>query len=137
MEKRENLLKKDLRNNLFNLFAGWSGRFGQVFSDHHHHSTGSGGTGKSSHSFHPASASSSAAAVSSAKMTEFEYSALESMIAVLCCGPFFNDSGHSEDGPLYQFLDSLLESKDQRVRAALSLNSMFSQMGFFYTTGQK
>ena len=49
------------------------------------------------------------------KMTEFEYSALESMIAVLCCGPFFNDAAQSEDVPLYHFLDSLLESRDQRV----------------------
>ena len=32
VERRRNLLKKDLRRNLFYLFAGWSGRFGQPFS---------------------------------------------------------------------------------------------------------
>ena len=52
---------------------------------------------------------------SSGKLSEFEYSALESMIAVLCCGPFFNEAGQSEEGPLYQFLDGLLESQEQRV----------------------
>ena len=101
VEKQRHLLKKDLRNNLFYLFAGWSGKFGQAFDQ-----------------------SSLSKMTTDGPPTEFEYSALESMISVLCCGPFFNESALSEDGPLYQFLDSLLESKDSRV-------SLFFHFHFF------
>ena len=31
LDKRRTLIRKDLRRHLFNLFAGWSGRFGQLF----------------------------------------------------------------------------------------------------------
>ena len=110
VEKRRHLLKKDLRNSLFYLFAGWSGKFGQAFdqpllSIKMSHSTSDGST------------------------TEFEFAALESMVSVLCCGPFFNESALSEEGPLYQFLDSLLESRDQRVRSEYT--SLLLYLGFF------
>ena len=91
VEKRGNLLKKDLRHKLFFLFAAWSGRFGLPFD-----------SSTTKVSFEGAA-------------TDFEFLALDSMISVLTCGPVFNDSALSEDGPIYQFLDSLLESKDSRV----------------------
>jgi hypothetical protein len=31
LDKRRTLIRKELRKNLFNLFAGWAGRFGQIF----------------------------------------------------------------------------------------------------------
>ncbi len=75
MERRRNLLKKELRRNLFYLFSGWSGKFGLPFE---------GGGGKGGAVSEDAAAAggggggSAAAPASSAwpPITEFEFSAL-------------------------------------------------------------
>lgn len=85
-------MKKNLRRNLFYLFAGWSGKFGHPFESSHHM--------KGSVSEQP---------------TDFELSALESMISVLCCGPCFDDLDLIEGESLYTFLNSMLESNNPRV----------------------
>ncbi len=76
MERRRNLLKKELRRNLFYLFSGWSGKFGLPFEG--------GGGGKGGAVSEDAAAAggggggSAAAPASSAwpPITEFEFSAL-------------------------------------------------------------
>jgi hypothetical protein len=108
LEQRKDLLKKDLKCNLFYLFAGWSGKFGQPFEQSHNSLT------KSSFSQVAGADTSGSEKV---QPTEFELSALESMIAVLCCGSCFDDSALSEDGSLYTFLDNLLESDHPKVYA--------------------
>ena len=106
LEQRKDLLKKDLKSNLFYLFAGWSGRFGQPFEQCHNSLT------KSTFSQAPGVDTSG---IDKQHPTDFELSALESMIAVLCCGSCFDESALSEDGSLYTFLDNLLESDHSKV----------------------
>jgi hypothetical protein len=48
--------------------------------------------------------------------TELQLSALQAMSGLLCCGSCFNPQSLSEEGAiLYQWLDSLLASKDEKV----------------------
>lgn len=86
------LLKRDVRHNLFTLFAGWSGRFGRPLG-------------------HPASGQE----VDEKPCSELQLSALQAMSALLCCGPCFNPQGLAEDGFLYPWLDMLLASHDEKV----------------------
>jgi hypothetical protein len=87
------LLKRDVRRNLFTLFAGWSGRFGRPLG-------------------HPISA----VEADERPCSELQLSALQAMSALLCCGPCFNPQGLAEDGLLYPWLDMLLASHDEKVR---------------------
>lgn len=48
--------------------------------------------------------------------TELQLSALQAMSGLLCCGSCFNPQSLSEEGAiLYQWLDLLLASKDEKV----------------------
>lgn len=48
---------------------------------------------------------------------ELQFSALQAMCAVLCCGPCFDPQGLlSEDGSLYPWLDLLLASDNEKVK---------------------
>ncbi len=38
------------------------------------------------------------------------------MIAVLCCGPLFDERALVEDGGVFGFLDMLLSSREKKVR---------------------
>jgi len=91
LDKRRTLIRKELRRHLFNLFAGWSGRFGQLFGMN----------------TRPANNDNTC--------TEFEFSALQSMLAVLCSGPYFDHSMFAEDGEVYRLLDLLLASEDSNI----------------------
>lgn len=90
LEQRKNLFKKDLRKNLFYLFANWAGKYGQPFG----------------------TASEKKLDV---QTSEFEYSSLRAMVSVLCCGGCFDEAAIMEDGSLYSFLDHLLESHDPKI----------------------
>lgn len=90
METCQSLLKRDLRSNLFSLFAGWSGKFG-------------GALGMAS------------PATDEKPCSELQLSSLQAMSALLCCGPCFNPQGLAEDGSLYPWLDMLLASRDEKV----------------------
>jgi len=61
VDRRRNLLKKDLRRNLFYLFAGWSGRFGLPFAHSGHHTM-------------------KTAALDKSTPTDFEFSALQVIV---------------------------------------------------------
>ena len=91
LEKRSTLIPKKLRQQLFNLFAGWSGRFGQLFGLNTRASSGEN------------------------MCTEFEFSALQAMLAVLCSGPCFDHNMFAEDGDVYKLLDLLLASEDPNI----------------------
>lgn len=90
VETCQSLLRRDLRSNLFTLFAGWSGKFGIAL-------------GMSSQS------------TEEKPCSELQLSSLQAMSALLCCGPCFNPQGLAEDGSLYPWLDMLLASKDEKV----------------------
>ena len=110
LEQRRNLLKKDLRRNLFYLFASWAGKYGQAFV-------------KSSNFDANSSNNSNQNAQS-----DFEFSCLRAMISVLCCGNAFDEATVTEDGSLYTFMDMLLESKESKV--SILMKSMFCLLIF-------
>ncbi|GFV46815.1 protein furry homolog [Trichonephila clavipes] len=91
LENRHNLLGCDLRRNLFYLFASWSGKYGSHF-------------GVSDRKI-----------VKEEPCSDFEFSALQAMSAVLCCGPCFDPQGLSEEGPFYSWLNSLLNSDVEKI----------------------
>ena len=88
MEIRPHLLKRDLRQQLFLLFAGWSGKFGRPFS--------------SGRDENP---------------SEMELTSVGAMVSVLCCGPCFYRESLMEDSnsKIYSWLDTLLSSKNEKV----------------------
>ena len=45
-----------------------------------------------------------------------ELSAVQSMAAVLSCGPAFDQSGLNDDGFVYKWLNTLLGAHDEKVR---------------------
>ncbi len=96
MESRPSLLKRDLRQQLFILFAGWSGKFGRPFGF---------------------ITPSSTASAKEQDPSELEMTAVEAMSSVLCCGPCFNRQGLTEDShsDVYSWLDILLSSKNEKV----------------------
>lgn len=103
MESRTSLLKRDLRQQLFILFAGWSGKFGRPFGFNSPSSI----------------AAASAAARDHQELSELELTAVQAMSSVLCCGPCFNRQGLTEDShsDIYSWLDILLASKNDKVYA--------------------
>ncbi|EFX83758.1 hypothetical protein DAPPUDRAFT_223280, partial [Daphnia pulex] len=92
LDLRPSLLKRDLRQQLFILFAGWSGKFGRPFGFN------------------------SSSAAKEQEPTELELTAVEAMSSVLCCGPCFNRQGLTEDNnsDVYSWLDILLASKNDK-----------------------
>jgi hypothetical protein len=44
------------------------------------------------------------------------------MIAVLCCGPLFDERALIEEGGVFAFLDTLLSSKEEKVGQEKSHN---------------
>lgn len=92
VEACHSLLKRDLRRNLFSLFAMWAGSYGQPLTN------------------------SSTSMDDEKSCSELQLSALQAMSGLLCCGPCFNPQSLSEEGAiLYQWLDLLLASKDEKV----------------------
>ena len=79
LDKRRTLIRKELRRNLFNLFASWSGTFGQLFGLNTR-PTNSDNT-----------------------CTEFEFMAIQSMLAVLCSGPYFDREMFAEEGEVLSY----------------------------------
>lgn len=100
VETYQTLLKRDLRRNLFILFAGWSGGFGRNLA-----STFMGTPIPSQAHENP----------SQSDEEELQFCALQAMSAILCCGPCFEPQGLAEEGCLYPWLDLLLASKDTKV----------------------
>ena len=92
MEACHTLLKRDLRRNLFTLFASWAGPYGKPLT------------------------SSSLSQEEEKSCSDLQMSALQAMSSLLCCGPCFNPQSLSEEGAiLYQWLDHLLASKEEKV----------------------
>lgn len=108
METCHTLLKRDLRRNLFNLFSTWSGQYARPLRAS---SSGSGtvitGTGNVE--------SQETDSAAGGNRSELQMAALQAMSALLCCGPCFDPPSLAEDGLLYQWLDLLLGSEDEKV----------------------
>ncbi|KAK8723927.1 hypothetical protein OTU49_011608 [Cherax quadricarinatus] len=90
LEQRLTLIPRSLRKGLFYLFASWSGVFGAPFG---YKSPDSGNR----------------------QPSEFELCALHASSAVLCCGPSFDPQLLADDGHIYQWLDALLGSHDEKI----------------------
>ncbi|GAB6027284.1 hypothetical protein CHUAL_001566 [Chamberlinius hualienensis] len=91
LESRSSLLSRELRHNLFNLFGSWSGKNGITTS------------------------CAEKKVLTEDFYTDFEYSAMQAMSAVLCCGPAFEAAGLADDGYIYYWLRMLLSSKDSKI----------------------
>ncbi|WAQ97896.1 FRYL-like protein [Mya arenaria] len=90
-EYKSNLLSRELRYSLFDLFASWSGKFSHTSSAIDKRLTKDDGC------------------------TELELAAVRAMSAVVCCGPVFDTNGLNDDGYIYNWLDTLLSSHDDRI----------------------
>ena len=51
-----------------------------------------------------------------AQPSEFELCAVQAASSVLCCGPAFDPQLLADEAPVYQWLDALLGSHDEKVR---------------------
>ncbi|XP_015783421.1 protein furry [Tetranychus urticae] len=92
LESRSKLLSRDLRANLFQLFASWSGKYSQCLIDSKTTQNIIGNTS-----------------------SELEFMALEAMSSVLACGHVFDNSYLLEDSSVYTWLRGILASSDEKV----------------------
>lgn len=91
------LLSRDLKRNLFKLFATWGGSYAKQFGS-------------------PIIDGSVGVQLSNEEIA-LQFSALSAMSAVLCCGPCFDPHYLAEDGIIYPWLDMLLTSRQDHVSA--------------------
>lgn len=89
------LLTRDLKRNLFKLFATWAGPYAKQFCGN--------------------DATVTATAQPSADELQLQFCALSAMSAVLCCGSCFDTQYLAEDGILYPWIDMLLTSTQDNV----------------------
>ncbi|XP_033160182.1 protein furry isoform X9 [Drosophila mauritiana] len=90
LEACATLLSRVLKRNLFNLFAAWCGSFSKPL----------GYTMQSDHTL---------------EEEKLQFSALQAMSALLCCGQIFNPSYLQDDSIIYKWLDMLLTSKNEKI----------------------
>ena len=105
---RPRVLKRDLRHQLFMLFAGWSGELGRPFGSH---------------------------VIKTDGPFELERTAVGAMVSVLCCGPCFYKESLTEDSnsDIYMWLDLMLASKNEKVPPLGPVPFRFIMMvTFFY-----
>ncbi|XP_055531189.1 protein furry isoform X3 [Wyeomyia smithii] len=102
LESCPTLLTRELKRNLVNLFASWSGSYAVPFG---------GNSGGVSHH----AVSSSTISSISADEEKLQFSALQATSALLCCGPCFEPNHLAEDGVIYNWLDMLMASKDEKI----------------------
>lgn len=97
VENRSNLLGRDLRKNLFYLFASFSGN-------------------ATANLFRPNSMVSKHRK-EEGKLNELNLVGLQAMCSVLCCGPVFAETDCLlEESSYFEWLDMLLNSTDERLR---------------------
>ncbi|XP_039287310.1 protein furry [Nilaparvata lugens] len=104
LETYPTLLKRDLRRNLFTLFAGWSaGPLGSAL-----------GASASAATLVPWAATGEQPPASADEL-QLQLCALQAASAVLCCGPCFDPQCLAEDGYLYPWLDLLMASNQPKI----------------------
>ncbi|ESO93945.1 hypothetical protein LOTGIDRAFT_105090, partial [Lottia gigantea] len=92
LDLRKTLLSRELRYSLFHLFANWSGHFSHTFG-----------------------ATDRRLSAKEETWNEQELCAVKAMSAVLCCGRMFDSNGLNDDGYIYNWLDTLLSSHDEKI----------------------
>ncbi|KAG5899998.1 hypothetical protein JTB14_009085 [Gonioctena quinquepunctata] len=90
LEGCRSLLKRDLRRNLFSLFTNWAGKYGI-----------------------PNNKMTLEGDMANKKHLELQYTSLQAMSSLLCCGPCFDSL--TEESSYYLWLDGLLNSTDEKV----------------------
>ncbi|XP_055323770.1 protein furry isoform X11 [Sitodiplosis mosellana] len=127
LESRATLLSNDLKRHLFNLFASWSGPTAKPLGFSHAGFSGANSNGGASTA--GANSSNNSVGISgtiasgtsislgsiSVEEEKLQFSALQAMSALLCCGPCFDPQYLTEEGLIYPWLDSLLISMDEKV----------------------
>ncbi|XP_031631504.1 protein furry isoform X4 [Contarinia nasturtii] len=127
LESRTTLLSNDLKRHLFNLFASWSGPTAKPLGFSHGGISGSNSNGATSTAGANSGNNSLGASGTIASGTntslgsiaieeeKLQFSALQAMSVLLCCGPCFDPQYLTEDGLIYPWIDSLLISMDEKV----------------------
>lgn len=115
METCQTLLKRDLRRNLFNLFSTSCGQYARPLRA----TSSASGNVNISNSTGPESLDSDS--LGGTTRSELQMAALQAMSALLCCGSCFDPPSLAEDGLLYQWLDLLLASEDEKVSSSFYL----------------
>lgn len=59
------------------------------------------------------------------KCTDLQFSALQAMSALLCCGECFDSQGLGDDGLFYEWLDVMLGSSEEQVLAYACVRAGF------------
>ena len=111
IEQRGSKLSRDLRQNLFILFASWNGKYGQMFlrpqTYHQLLSSASMTTTSNSIGLNP---------LDFVGLTELEFWSIKSMSTVLCAGSLFDQKNLLDGSSLYYWLISLLNAADLRIQ---------------------
>ncbi|XP_078684764.1 protein furry homolog-like isoform X1 [Branchiostoma floridae x Branchiostoma belcheri] len=126
VEKRHPLLTQELRYSLFFLLANWCGRFGVTFGAVDSTLSGRTEANKdlklSSLQKLPDDLPLTASWAPPGRfcrldesLEDFGKTSFKAMSAVLCSGPVFDSTALSQDGYLYNWLDSILDCQDDRV----------------------
>lgn len=95
ISQRSSKISREMRQNLFRLFASMSGKYGQMFLHVNYQ--------------YPLQT------LDFSKITELEHLATRSMSTVLCAGPLFDQKNLLDGNSLYFWLTSLLNSRDRRM----------------------
>lgn len=114
VETCQTLLKRDLRRNLFNLFSTSCGQYARPLR-----ASSSASGNVNINSTGPESLDSDS--LGGITRSELQMAALQAMSALLCCGPCFDPPSLAEDGLLYQWLDLLLASDNEKVTFIINL----------------
>lgn len=110
------LLSRDLKRNLFNLFASWSGQYAKPLG------VSSSSVANEDEKLQFCALQVSFLIFNSVHSNESDNSILiQAMSALLCCGSCFDTQNLGEDGNIYFWLDLLLTSSDDKVSNEASI----------------
>ncbi|KAH8406857.1 hypothetical protein KR222_008787, partial [Zaprionus bogoriensis] len=105
LESCATLLSRDLKRNLFNLFATWCGSFSKPL----------GISSQIGQTLEEEKLQFSALQAIVWSLTPLPLFPLQAMSALLCCGHIFYTPHLQDDGIIYKWLDMLLTSKDEKI----------------------
>ncbi|KAH9507150.1 hypothetical protein DERF_011848 [Dermatophagoides farinae] len=123
IETRESKLSRELRSNLFNLFATWSGKYGNMLlinnhHNHHHHHSPHRHHHHHHYHYNQQKNNDTQLLLDFSFINELEFLSIRSMATVLTAGPMMFDSTKNylfDNTNLYQWLLNLLNATEKRI----------------------
>lgn len=111
MDICNSLLSRDLKRNLFNLFASWIGQYAKPLGV----SSSSSANDDEKLQFCALQVNSRSQVDPNVRIFLIIFYIAQAMSALLCCGSCFDTQNLAEDGNIYSWLDLLLTSPDDKV----------------------